>query len=447
MKKSQITRRTVLRGAGTMMALPLLEAMSTASALTPSKLAPAPVRMGFMFMPNGARMEHWTPKEMGEIKKLPQTLAGLNPFKKDINIISGLAHAKARANGDGGGDHARSSASFLTAVQAYKTGGADIKIGQSIDQFAADKIGGLTRLPSLELGCDFTRNTGSCDTGYSCAYSNNISWRTESTPMIKEIIPQNAFQRLFGSSNEKETRKQAAKRNALRKSVLDAVKEDIKDLNKQLGTNDKHRLGEYLAGVRAIERRITFITKEGSKAIKPPQVNIPKGIPKDFGQHVKLMGDIMVLAFQMDITRISTFMLARAGSNRSYPTLGVAQGHHSISHHQNKAQNMKNVQKIDQYHVQLFSHILKKMKSVKENDKTLLDNVMLLYGSGISDGARHTHHDLPIILAGGAGGAIKTGRHIRFEKETPLANLYLAMLGQMNIPAKAFGDSTRKLKL
>ena len=378
--------------------------MSTASALAPSRMPAAPVRMGLIFTPNGANMKYWTPSDLGKLKQLPQTLASLDKVKKDIMVLSGLAQHHSRANGDGPGDHARASATFLTSMQAYKTSGANIKLGQSIDQFAADKIGDLTRFPSLELGCDYTRNSGTCDSGYSCAYVNNISWRTETTPMIKEIVPERVFQRLFGSTDEKISYEEAAKRKAMRKSILDAVKHDAKDLDKQLGTLDRRRLDEYMTGIRAIERRIDFIPSVKGKSIKPPKMDIPKGIPKDFGSHIKLMGDMMILAFQMDITRVSTFMLARAGSNRSYGNLGVSQGHHSISHHQRKEDNLANIQKIDEYHVQQLAYMIEKMKTIKENDKTLLDNVMLMYGSGISDGNRHNHNELPIILAGGGGG-------------------------------------------
>ncbi len=447
MKKPKVNRRTVLRGAGAMMALPLLDAMSTASALAPSRVAASPVRMGFIFTPNGANMKYWTPEALGKLKTLPQSLSSLEKVKNDIMVLSGLAHRKGFANGDGPGDHARSSASFLTAEQAYKTSGANIKLGQSIDQFAADKIGGLTRFPSLELGCDYTRNSGTCDSGYSCAYVNNISWRTETTPMIKEIVPERVFQRLFGSTDEKISYEEAAKRKIMRKSILDSVKEDAKDLDKKLGLLDRRRLDEYMTGVREIERRVDFIPSTKTQSMKSPKMDIPKGIPRDFGTHIKLMGDMMVLAFQMDITRVSTFMLARAGSNRSYGKLGVSQGHHSISHHQKKEDNLSNIQKIDEYHVQQFAYIIEKMKSIKENDKTLLDNVMLMYGSGISDGNRHNHNELPIILAGRAGGTIKSGRHVRYPKDTPLADLFLAMLKRLDIPAKSFGDSKRRLAL
>ncbi|QDT32699.1 DUF1552 domain-containing protein [Thalassoglobus polymorphus] len=434
-----ISRRTMLQGVGATLALPVLDAMLPNTAwAAPEQLVQN--RMGFIFFPNGAIMKDWTPGELGEKFSLPKTLKPLEKHQKDMLVLSGLAQTKARANGDGGGDHARNSAAFLTGAQPRKTSGADIQAGISVDQIAAEKIGSQTKLPSLELGIEPGRQAGRCDSGYSCAYVSNISWKSPQTPMAKEVNPKLVFERMFGTG---EDQKAMEERNFYRKSILDFVASDTKQLKNKLGRNDQRKLDEYFASVREIEQRIERSEVEADLA--RPDVEIPEGVPKDWAEHVRMMYDLMVLAFQTDTTRVCTFMLANSGSNRRFKEIGVNSGHHQISHHRNDEALVANLQKIDEYSVKQFSYFLDRMKSVKEGDGTLLDNSMLLYGSAISDANRHTHHDLPILLAGQGGGTVKTGRHLQYEKETPMNNLFLSMLDRMNAGVKEFGDSTGRL--
>ena len=438
------------------MALPLLDAMSSSlgtatglhSALArsntdnPAKNNP-PTRMAFVFSPNGVITPDWKPKQLGANYHLPPTLTPLAEVKNDLLVLSGLTQDKARAHGDGGGDHARCSAAFLTGVQPYKTNGADIRAGISVDQLTAQQVGKRTRLPSLELGTDPGRLAGNCDSGYSCAYVTNIAWASPSTPVPKEINPRIVFERLFGAGDMTDARRNA-QRDVYRQSILDLVKEDAQRLAQHLGAGDRRKLEEYFTSVREIELRIDRAMAQ-RESEWTPDYEKPRGIPGDFKAHIRLMYDLMVLAFQGDVTRISTFMLARAGSNRSYPAVGVPQGHHALSHHKNDQDKIDQLKKIDRFHVEQFAYLVNKLKSVKEADGTLLDHCMVLYGSGIADGNRHSHHDLPILLAGRAGGTIEPGRHLRYARETPLNNLYLSMMDRMGAHVDTFGDSTARL--
>ncbi|MCA9021862.1 MAG: DUF1552 domain-containing protein, partial [Planctomycetaceae bacterium] len=364
-------------------------------------------------------------------------------LKSDINVISGLAQINARALGDGAGDHARCASVYLTSVHPTKTSGADIKAGVSVDQVAAQQVGHLTRLPSLELGLTRGRNAGQCDSGYSCAYSSNISWRSPSTPTSKEIVPKLAFERLFGGGAERE--KQRARHLKDRQSILDLVKHDADQLKKQLGRNDQRKIDEYFTSVREIEQRIERSTHQ--EKIKPPEMQLPDGIPSEFQEHIRLMYDLMVLAFQTDTTRIATFMVGNAGSNLTFPMVGVNSGHHELSHHRNDEKKMADIQKIDEYLTSQFAYFLKRLKETPEGNSNLLDNSMICYGSAIGDGNRHSHHDLPIILAGKGGGTIKTGFHHQVKTETPLSNLYVSMLDRAGAPVESFGDSTGRLSI
>ena len=444
----EFSRRRFLRGLGALMALPALEATApfAARAATAAKTGAAgslPLRMAFVYTPNGKNMEHWTPGKDGSSYDLSPSLAPLKDLKSEFQVISGLKHEKAQANGDGGGDHARANASFLTGVQARKTAGADIRNGISIDQVAANDIGQLTRLPSLELSCDEARRAGNCDSGYSCSYQFNLAWKSETTPLSPERDPKLAFERLFGSggggSEEDAAR---AKREFFNKSVLDFVMEDARSLQKHLGYTDKQKLDEYLSSVRDIERRLTS-ADQFSKSM--PDYKKPTGIPESYQEHIRLMFDLQVLAFQTDTTRISTFLLAHDGSNRSFPEIGVPDAHHGISHHQRDAIKLEKIAKIDTYYSEQFAYFLQKLKGIKEGNGTLLDNCMIVFGGGISDPDRHNHDDLPVILAGGGGGTLKTGRHLRLRDETPMCNLYLSMMDRMGVKTANFGDSTGKL--
>jgi hypothetical protein len=438
-------RRGFLRGLGTAVALPWLECMAPALA-APAAASGAghPRRMAFVYIPNGANMADWTPAALGADFELPATLKPLAAHRKDVLVLSGLAHDKARPNGDGPGDHARASATFLTGCQAKKTQGADIKVGASVDQVAAAKIGRATRFASLELGCDRGQQTGNCDSGYSCAYSFNISWRNESTPNPPETNPRLVFERLFSNGAGSESAERRARRELGQQSVLDFVLEDANRLKSQLGATDRRKLDEYLTAVREIEGRIERAERFVAEV---PAERKPTGIPKEYEQHLRIMFDLMVLAFQTDATRVATFIMAHDGSNRPYPFIGVPDGHHDLSHHGGNEDKKAKIGRINQFHMTQFAYFVDRLKSVREGDGTLLDNCMVVYGSGIGDGNRHNHDNLPVLLAGKGGGTIETGRHVRAEKETPMTNLYLSMLDRVGVNVPRLGDSTGRLTL
>lgn len=440
MSKLELNRRTVIKGVGTAMALPFLEIMETSQAEAAGSGKTAPNRMAFVFFPNGSIPENWKPKEDGEKLVLSRSLKTLERHKSDINVFAGLTQHHARANGDGAGDHARNASAFLTGAQPKKTNGADIRVGQSVDQAAAAMIGEKTRLPSLELGITRGRNAGNCDSGYSCAYSSNISWKTPNQPMAKEINPKFVFERLFGNNTAAEAERK--KRDLYRKSILDLVAGDAQQLKKKLGETDRRKLDEYFTSVREIEQRIDRASSERPEL---PEYKKPDGIPSEYKAHVRLMYDLMALAFQTDTTRISTFMLANAGDNKAYREVDVKEGWHSLSHHRDDGRKKEDLTKIDEYLVEQFAYFLDKLKSVKEGDRTLLDNSMILYGSAIGDGNRHSHHDLPIVVAGSGGGFMKTGRNLVFPKDTPLNNLFLAMCDRVGAKMDELGDSTGRL--
>jgi hypothetical protein len=445
MLEGRMSRRTLLRGLGTAITLPLLDAMLPSVFSAEATLSPAPKRLAFFYVPNGIHMQDWTPAAPGALQDLPHTLEPLQAFREDLMVLSGLTLDKARANGDGPGDHARAMASFLTGRQARKTAGADIRIGISVDQMAAQKAGKQTKFASLELGCDRGLQAGNCDSGYSCAYSANLSWRGESTPMPKEVDPRLLFERLFGSQAEGETAESRARRERNKKSILDFVNEDANALAGQLSATDKRKLDEYLSSIREIELRIAR-TEQASQESGPAPLAKPDGIPKEYVDHIRLLSDLLVLAWQGDLTRISTFVYANDGSNRSYRFMGVPEGHHDLSHHGGNKEKQEKISKINRFHIEQFAYFLEKLKGVKEGDGTLLDRSMIIYGSGIGDGDRHNHDNLPILLAGRGNGTIKAGRHVQYGKETPLTNLYLALLERMDVPAESFGDSKGKLE-
>jgi len=441
-----ISRRTLLRGAGTALALPWMEAMAHALPGTPAE---GPVRMAFLFVPNGINMAHWTPGTEGAFGTLPSVLEPLEGLKGHFNVLTGLSQYGAEAQKDGAGDHARSAAAWLTGCHPRKTDGADIRAGISADQLAAAKRGHQTLFPSLELGCERGSMAGNCDSGYSCAYSHTISWRSDTTPVAKEDNPRLVFERLFRVVDVNESAAARAKRQRYNQSVLDFVKEDAATLQKKLGAHDKQKLDEYFTSIREIEQRVAFLEKAGKAVGATPdafQQRLPgAGQPLDYAEHVKLLGDMMILAFQADITRISTFMLADEGSGRAYRNIGINEGHHDLSHHGRDAEKLEKLRKINRFHIEQLAYMLQKMQSIKEGGRTLLDNTMLVYGGGISDGDRHNHNDLPILLAGRGGGAIKTGRHVRYADHTPMSNLLITMLDRFGVPGETLGDSTGKL--
>jgi len=445
MKTDLIPRRTVLKGLGAVMALPWLEAMGVqtgwAAGNTPAKNA-APNRMAFLYVPNGVNMDGWRVGAEGALpSKLPPILAPLNGVRDDFSILTGLAVDKARPHGDGGGDHARAMAAYLTGAQPRKTDGANIRAGMSVDQLAASRIGDRTRLASLEIGTEASKLAGGCDSGYSCIYDSNLAWRSATQPMPKEVNPKLIFERLFGAGSDLERQR----RDAARKSVLDAVREDFRELNSRLGAADQRKLDEYFTSVREMELRIAKSGNEGQKPL-PVGALPPKGIPESYAEHLRLLADLIVLAFQTDTTRVATFVLANEGSNRSYPFIGVRDGHHSISHHGHDPVKLAKIQDINVFHSTQLAYLLERLKSVKEGDGNLLDHSMIVYGSGNGDGDRHNHDDLPILLAGKGCGTIRQGRHVVYQKETPLNNLWVSMLNRMDIRDVQLGDSTGELK-
>jgi hypothetical protein len=437
-----ISRRAVLRGLGVAVALPALEAMAPLRAFAGNSAKP-PLRMAFISIPNGVNNYHWFPKDTGTNFILPKTLSPLEPVRSDVLVLSGLAHDKARANGDGAGDHARSNATLLTGCQARKTDGKDIRAGVSIDQVAAEKNGGRTKLASVELGCEKGAMAGNCDSGYSCAYSSAISWKTPTLPLPKEINPRAVFSRLFGDPNQIAQERDRAKQAMYRRSVLDLVTDDAKTLNGDLGLADRRKLEEYLEAVRSIEKQIQ--SAERDEARRLPQMEAPEGIPAEFPAYVKLMLDLVVVAFQTDTTRIATFVIANEGSNRTFPWIEVRDGHHSITHHGGNVDKLEKIQKIDQFYVEQYAYFVQKMKSIPEGEGTLLDSSMLFYGGAIGDGNRHNHDELPVLLAGNAQGTIESGRHVRYPKGTPLCNLFLSMLDRVGVKEEKFGDGTGRL--
>jgi hypothetical protein len=442
-QRRQLSRRTVLRGLGVAVALPYLEAMSPRRLIAaPNNLRP-PLRMAFIYVPNGMHMPAWAPRSPGSKFDLPAILEPLKTVKDDLLVVSGLTLNPARALGDGGGDHARAMASFLTGRHPRKTDGADLRAGVSVDQAAAQRIGNATRFASLEIGCEGGKNAGECDHGYSCAYQSNLSWRSESAPVAKEINPRLVFDRLFGGPAGPDSGEILARRDRQNKSILDFVANDARLLDQTLGAGDRRKLEEYLTGVRELERRID----RGRPAVDVGVAKYPRplGIPADYQEHLRLMGDLLVLAFQCDLTRIVTFVFANDGSNRSYPSVGVADGHHDLSHHGGDPAKQQKIQAINRFHTEQLAYILERLKAIPEGDGRLLDHCMILYGSGISDGNAHSHDDLPILLAGNANGTIKTGRHLRLPTETPLTNLYVSMLERIGAKVDGVGDSTGRL--
>ena len=448
-RKWQLPRRTFLRGLGTTISLPLLEAMVRPWDLfgaEPASAAPPrarPVRMAFLYVPNGINMADWTPQSAGTDYAMPAILEPLQGLRPNFQIISGLAQDKAQPNGDGAGDHARASATFLTGCQARKTAGADIRVGISVDQVAAAQLGRATRLPSLELSCDRGQEAGSCDSGYSCAYQFHISWRSETTPNPVEVDPRQVFERLFGNGNGPEMQRSRQARDAHRKSILDFAMEDAKRLQSNLGKTDQRKLEEYLTSVREVEQRIENAQQFAASL---PDYSKPTGIPKDYEAQMRLLMDLLVLAFQTDTTRVASFILAHDGDNRPYPFIGVSDGHHDLSHHENKAEKKQKLTRINRFHATQLAYFLSKLKSTPEGETTLLDHCMIVYGSGIGDGNAHNHDNLPVILAGGGAGTLTPGRHWKLDGKVPMANLYLAMLDRIGAPTAKLGDSTGKLE-
>lgn len=437
----RISRRTVLRGLGATVALPWLETMGPVAAWADDQpdARKAPNRLAFIYVPNGKNMADWTPAAEGTDFELPAILQPLQNLRGDFSVLTGLTADKARPNGDGGGDHARAISAFLTGVQPFKTDGTDIRAAVSADQVAASRVGVHTRLPSLEIGCEQGGAAGNCDSGYSCVYSGAMSWRSATQPLPKEVNPRLVFERLFSG----EPAAARVLRDRTRRSILDVVLEDANDLSGKVTAADRRKLDEYFSSIRDIEQRIERASR--LPEVKPPDYAKPDGVPSDYPEHVRLMCDLLVLAFQADVTRVATFVMANEGSTKPYPFIGVPDGHHDLSHHGNDEAKKAKIREINKFHVSQFAYLLEKLKAVPEGAGTLLNHCMIAYGSGNSDGNAHNHDNLPILLAGRGGGSITTGRHVRYPAETPLNNLWMAMLDRADVRLPFLGDSTGTL--
>ena len=451
MKKHELSRRTFLRGVGTVMALPALECMIPGARLFGQEAAGVavgakgfPKRLAYVYVPNGMNMADWTPKTLGPDYEMPAILQKVSEHRSDLLVVSGLGHAQAQASADGGADHARAAASYLTGCRAFKTEGADVRLGISVDQIAANKIGPQTRLPSLELSCDRGARTGTCDTGFSCIYQFNISWKSETMPMNPEVDPRLAFERLFGAGDPSVSREMRARRERQKLSVLDFVRDDARALQKKLGGADNQKLDEYFSAVRDLERQIAS-AEEVAARLPADRRDFRPPLDYDFEQHIALMYEVMALAFQTDATRVATFVIGHEGSNRPYPQANVRDGHHDISHHKNDPERIAKISRVNQYHMAHFGKFLTRLKSIKEGEGNVLDNSSIVYGGCIADGNSHSHFDLPVLVAGKGGGAIGTGRHISAGKGrsgVPMNNFHRSLLANLGVPTEKVGDST-----
>ncbi len=439
-RRKALPRRAILKGMGVALGLPFLDAMVPAFAATTK--AEAPVRLAWFYVPNGIDMRHWTPAEEGPLGQMQGILAPLEPLKQDLLVLSNLTANWGRPLLVGAGDHGRALAAYMTGVQVYRTAGADLKLGVSADQIAANAIGHLTKLPSLEIGLEETRQAGNCDNGYSCAYAYNVAWKTETQPLPPISDPRNLFERLFGNDIA-EPPAAHARRLAMRQSILDQVLGDTHKLESNLGGADRRKLDEYLTSVREIEQQVERSEKEG--VVIDPGMEKPFGVPPEFPDYFRLMTDMMLVAFKADLTRISTIMIGREGSTRAYPEIGIADSHHPLTHHMGNMQMLDKVRQINALHLKLFAEFLQKLKNTKEGDSNLLDRSMIVYGSGLSDGNVHTHDQLPTLLAGRGGDFLNPGRHIVYQRETPVANLFATMIERVGVRPEHVGDSTGRL--
>ena len=437
--KKHLPRRTFLRGMGVSLGLPLLDSMVPVHTALANTAAKPQVRMGFLYMPHGAVMSAWTPAAEGQGFELTRILSPLKNVQDSVIVVSGLAQKNAGATvGDSGGDHGRSPSVFLNGARPRRTEGEDVRAGTTVDQIAAQKIGQDTPLPSLEIATeDMTGLIGACDVGFSCTYTNTISWRTPTTPLPMEINPRVVFDRLFGDGSNAAERLARIKRE---QSILDTIASEVTGLQKSLGTADRNRVSEYLDNIREIERRIQLAEKQSNSSLQVPAP--PIGIPDDHEEHSKLMIDLLALAFQADITRVSAFMMAREVSYRTFPKIGVPDPFHATSHHQDLPEKLEKLTKINTYHVGLVAYLLEKLKTTQDGDGTLLDHSLILYGSCMSNPNVHNHSPLPWFLAGGGCGTVKGGRHIKYSDNTPAANLLLTMLDKAGLHQDGLGDST-----
>jgi hypothetical protein len=437
-----LARRTFLRGLGATVALPFLDAMAPAFAA-----APKPVkRLGIIYVPNGMNMLEWRPTATGAGFELPSTLQPLTPFKNRLLVLSKMSNPEADPlPGEGLGDHSRAQAVFLTGVHPRKTEGTDIRAGISADQIVAKEFGKETELTSLELGLEAVDLVGGCEDGYACAYSGAIAWRSETMPLPVQAQPRAVFERLFGASDSTD-RESRLGRIELERSVLDMVTDQLNGLQKRLGAADRNRITEYFESIRDIERRIQRAEEQSGRG-GFPEIQQPGGVPESFGEYAKLMFDLNALAYQTDLTRVSTFLMGREKSGRTYAEIGVPDPHHPISHHQNRPEMLEREAKINKFHMELFAHFLQKLDSIQDGDGTVLDHSLIVHGAGMSNSDIHLHHDLPMLMVGGGAGQVKGGRHLEYSEEVPLSNLWLTLIDKMGLPVEKFGDSNGRLDL
>ena len=438
--KKAISRRTVLRGMGATVALPLLDAMIPA--LAPAAATTPVRRFGVVYHPNGVIYDQWLPKAAGANFELSPTLKGLEPFKNQLIVITGLFSDQAEANGDGGGDHSRACGSYLTGVHVKKSD-SNVENAVSMDQIAAKAFERETQLSSLQITADENSLLGSCDLGYSCAYSSTLSWLTPTLPLMAENNPRVLFERMFGSSDSTDPRVRASRLHQ-DQSLLDSVSERVNQLQRQLGSADNRKMSDYLASLRDVERRIQKAEEQSSKEL--PEVAQPAGIPADFDSHVRLLYDLQLLAYQADLTRVITFMYGREQTARPYPQIGIPEPHHPLTHHQQNPEKMDKCAKIQRYHISLFAQYLEKLRNTPDGDGSLLDHLIIQFGSGISNSDRHTHGPLPTFLVGGGAGTLKGGRHLVYPEHTPLTNLQLTLLNKLGVPSEKLGDSTGQFR-
>lgn len=437
--RKQIDRRTLLRGAGAAIALPLLDAMHPALG-APARLKKAATRLAVVYVPNGIVMKDWKPAETGENFQFTRILKPLERFRKDITLVSGLAnHAATQAKGGG---HAKATGSFLSGAPPKYTAGADVRAGTTFDQIAAQRFAAETRVGSLQIGCEDARMVGNCDTGSSCAYTNTLSWKDPETPLTVEVNPRSVFERLFGTVDPSLPADVRARRAMYRKSILDHTRESAQQLAGTLGGPDKRKLDEYLTSIREVETRIAAAEKDQIT----PTVEKPAGIPFAYSDYVKLMFDLQVIAFQADLTRVSTMMLGREGSVRTYPEIGVPDPHHPLTHHRGHPDFIEKVTKINSFHVELFASFVEKLKATRDGDGSLLDHTGIIYGCALSDGNAHSNFDLPLLVAGHVGG-IPGGRHVAAADKTPVANLFVSLLNGAGVETEKFADSTGAMDL
>ena len=442
--KMALPRRTFLRGLGATLALPLLDAMVPALSAI-SRTAANPVRrLGFIYVPNGVEMANWTPKGVGGNFDLTPILQPIASFKDQLVVITGLDQQQAENMGEGVGEHARASAVWLAGVRPKRTEGADVQLGTTVDQHAARELGKNTQLQSLELALEPSFMVGNCDNGYSCVYMNTISWRTPTTPLPMENNPRLVFERLFGEGGSAAERLSEMQKD---RSILDSVSDDMLRLQRTLGHSDRRTLSDYLEGVRDVERRIQRAEDQSraGESTLPDVLDRPVGIPDSFEEHAKLMYDLQVLAYQADITRVISFQVGREFSSRTFPNLGITDGHHTVSHHQNNPDRLAKLVKINTFHMSLFAYFLDKLRNTPDGSGSLLDHALFLYGSGISDGDAHSHLNLPLLMLGGAAGHVEGGRHLKYPKGTPMANLHLSVLEKVGVAVERFGDSTGRV--